>query len=136
MSQTSQCFDVKSKLTVRSKNSRLSTLTKEDLQRYFKDKKEKLAEDSKSRISLISKSHFHQGKSVLEKLKNELTTPTQKVKDRLISAVKIRDEHSLINEEEERLYEQIDSEIEEISYKSEESDPNYIVDAPTVATSI
>ena len=52
--------DLKSKLSSRTKNSKISGMTKENLQRYFKEKEKELEEDSKSRISLISKSHFGQ----------------------------------------------------------------------------
>jgi len=58
------------KSSVKSRCSRISTQTKEELQKYFKEKKEKLEEDSKSRISFISKkSLFGLDKAALEKLK-------------------------------------------------------------------
>jgi DNA polymerase III alpha subunit (gram-positive type) len=114
-------YDLKSRVSLKSKQS---TLTKEELQKYFKEKKEKLEEDKRSRLSLITRSHFSTGgKSVLDRLKNDL--PSARNKDENTEP-KTKEATNDIEEEE----------IEEMSYKSEESEQNQNFDAPTVATSI
>jgi len=67
--QTSPCnSDLKSRLSLKSRNTKMSTLTREELKKYFKDKKDKVVEDSRSRISFISKkSLFNRDKSALDK---------------------------------------------------------------------
>lgn len=54
-------FDIKSQLSKMSqisKGSKFNTMTKDDLKLYFKEKQEQLEEDSKSRISMISRGQF------------------------------------------------------------------------------
>ena len=54
-------FDIKSQLSKMShisKGSKFSTMTKDELKSYFKEKQDQLEEDSKSRISMISRGQF------------------------------------------------------------------------------
>jgi len=70
-----------------------------------------LEEDKQSRLSIITRSHFSQGgKSVIEKLKNELPSARRKEET---TEPKSKEPTQDIEEEES---------IEEISYKSEESE--------------
>lgn len=63
-------FDIKSQLSKMShqtKASKFSTMTKDDLKIYFKEKQEQLDEDSKSRISMISRGQFGKKEFSLKK---------------------------------------------------------------------
>lgn len=93
-----------------SKGSKFSTMTKDDLKLYFKEKQEQLEEDSKSRISMISRGQFGKKEFSIKK-------------DRKPQALSVTNSNTL-QPQSPRTYRspekvQKQEDVEEISYKSD-----------------